>query len=268
MDGIYKFEKTFLGEGDIRVNRKKGDTSFYTHRHDYYEILLYRGCDGTCHVNGKEYSITESCLFLLTPGDFHRIDAHNNEAAESIVVSFSESVADRELLTKLAFSPRVWYGPSSCLIQLMEALHDSYLHPREGHEIRQYHILGVILCDILENSQSILSESRCISPAVSRVMTEVLTDVSADISLAGVAASCGMTPSYFSDLFHRETGKRFKEWLNSVRVEYAKRLLEEKEMLILEVGYECGYNTPSQFIKMFKRETGVTPSAYRIGQRS
>jgi AraC-like DNA-binding protein len=58
-------------------------------------------------------------------------------------------------------------------------------------------------------------------------------------------------------------GRGFKEWLNDTRIEHAKRLLLESDLPILEICYECGYNTPSQFIRMFKRSTEVSPSEYR-----
>ena len=124
-----------------------------------------------------------------------------------------------------------------------------------------------VLCDILENSQSILSESRCISPAVSRVMTEVLTDVSADISLAGVAASCGMTPSYFSDLFHRETGKTLTEHIRERRIDHAKHLLKTTELQIQTVALHCGILDVQYFSRIFKRQTGKTPREYRESRR-
>lgn len=263
MSGIYKFEKTFLLDGHIRVNRKSGDTSYFTHRHDYYEILLYRNCGGKCILNGEEYEISDNCLFLLTPNDFHKIEAKNTDISESIVVSFSESIADKELISMLAFSPRVWYAPTKLCTELMANLHDCYMRKEEQRDLKMYHILNAVLCEILEKSQKAKSEDRYISPAIGRAMSMVLTDISEDITLTKTAAACGMTPAYFSALFHKQTGKSFKQWLNSVRIEHAKRLLEENDMPILEVCYECGYNTPSQFIKMFKRETGTTPTEYR-----
>ena len=263
MQGIYKFEKSFLSGGQIRVNRKKGDTSYFLHKHDYYELLLYRDCGGSCELNGETYEINRNCLFLLTPNDFHRIDSKNSDDSESIVVSFSESIVGKELISMLAFYPRVWYAPTKLCTELMENLHDCYRHHDEQCEFKMYHILNAILCEVLEKSQKAKAETRYISPAVARAMTMVLTDISENITLTQTAAACGMTAAYFSDIFHKQVGKSFKQWLNSVRIEHAKRLLEENNMPILEICYECGYNTPSQFIKMFKRETNATPTEYR-----
>jgi AraC-like DNA-binding protein len=68
---------------------------------------------------------------------------------------------------------------------------------------------------------------------------------------------------YFSRLFHASTGVTFKTYLSDLRIEYAKRLLEERKLPIIDVGCECGYNTPSQFVRAFKQHTGMPPSAYR-----
>ena len=48
----------------------------------------------------------------------------------------------------------------------------------------------------------------------------------------------------------------------------AKSLLEEDELPIIDIGYECGFNTPSQFIRAFKKTVEKTPSEYRIQKRN
>lgn len=267
MSGIYKFQKSFLLDGNIRVNRRRGDTSYFLHRHDYYELILYRGCGGVCELNGEPCEISKNCLFLLTPNDFHKIDAHNNEDSESIILSFSESFADKELVAKIGFTPRIWYDTSELCGDLLEHLYKLYCRGGEDNELKMHYLLNALLCEVLGKSRKAKEETHYISPTVGRAMSTVLADVSADITLTGLAAACGMTPAYFSDLFHREVGKSFKKWLNSIRVEYAKRLLEEIDRPVIEVCLECGYNTPSQFIKMFKRETGMTPTEYRKRQK-
>jgi two-component system response regulator YesN len=89
------------------------------------------------------------------------------------------------------------------------------------------------------------------------------SDPTADFSLDFFAEKFNITPSYFSRLFHRSVGVPFKEYLTAVRLEYAKQLLAENVLPIIDVGYECGFNTPSQFYRAFKKESGMTPSEYR-----
>jgi two-component system response regulator YesN len=116
---------------------------------------------------------------------------------------------------------------------------------------------------VLDNAEKLKISNEAYSPLVLRAMTMVLTDVSADITLNKVAKECNITPSYFSVLFRKEVGKTFIGWLTEIRIDQAKWQLSETDTDILNICYDCGYNTPSQFIKMFKRETGITPSEYR-----
>jgi two-component system response regulator YesN len=58
-------------------------------------------------------------------------------------------------------------------------------------------------------------------------------------------------------------GISFLEYLTSVRISIAKRLLKEASMPILEACLEVGYQDPSHFAKIFKKKEGVYPSEYR-----
>jgi two-component system response regulator YesN len=116
---------------------------------------------------------------------------------------------------------------------------------------------------VISCGEPLSDEELCISPAIAEAITIMLSDISQNYTLEQLSHDCGFSASYFSNLFHKEMGKPFKAWLNDTRVEHAKGLLAESDLPILEIGYECGYNTPSQFIKIFKRATGIPPSVYR-----
>lgn len=263
MKGILKFERDFLGDKPVRVNKKHGDTSYVIHRHDYYEIILYTDCAGVCVLNGTEYKLADNQLFFLSPNDFHRIAANNTESSSSIVISFSETAADSELIKALGFSARVSFSPSEETVKNINLLYEYFVTNGEYKEIKLKHLLNIILCNVLENSTVVKNKNSFCHPAVGKAMSMILTDVSKSTSLDEIAKKLNLSPSYFSDLFKKETGRSFSKWLREIRIEHAKRLLEENEISVLDVGFECGYETPSQFIKMFKRETGATPSAYR-----
>lgn len=263
MSRILKFDKEQLYGANIHIHKKIGDTSYIAHRHDYYEMIFYQDCGGICVLNGEEHKITENCLFLLTPNDYHRIDAQNTDISRSTVISFSENAVDDELISSLAFCPRVWYDLDQSSINMINALCSGYFSKEKRRDLLMIHLLNALLCRILDAGTKLKMTSEHLSPTVLRAMTLVLTDISANITLGKVATECKMTPAYFSSVFSKEMGKSFIKWLTEVRIEHAKRFLENSESDIIDICYECGYNTPSQFIKMFKRETGITPSGYR-----
>ena len=260
---IYKFSRDLLEDGNIHVRKKSGDTSYIAHRHEYFEIILYQKCQGKCIINGAIYPISDSCLFLLTPKDYHKIETQDTVDAGSVIVSFSENFIDAELRAKLAFSSRVWYSPSEETVRSIGRLYGDYEGKAENRKRKLFHTLNAILCDVLEFSERIDDKSPYISPPIAKAITLILSDMSQSYTMEALAHLCGFSASYFSSLFHKEIGKSFKAWLNDTRIEYAKSLLTESTLPILDICYECGYSTPSQFIKMFKRREGRTPSTYR-----
>jgi CheY-like chemotaxis protein/AraC-like DNA-binding protein len=83
-----------------------------------------------------------------------------------------------------------------------------------------------------------------------------------DLRLQGLSEHLGVTPNYLSALFHRETGKSFREYLALVRVEAAKRLLAGSSLRIREVGEMVGYVNIEHFSRVFKKLTGVPPHLF------
>lgn len=85
------------------------------------------------------------------------------------------------------------------------------------------------------------------------------------ITLDEVAEHLFMNPSYFSRLFRKETGETFIEYVNRMKVERAKELLDQTSLPVAKIGEALGYDNHSYFIKMFRSQAGVTPQEYRNG---
>lgn len=73
-----------------------------------------------------------------------------------------------------------------------------------------------------------------------------------------------MSTRTFHRRFRQATQETVHNYLQKLRVESAKKLLESSSMQINEVMYEVGYHDPKTFRKIFKRNTGMTPIAYRM----
>lgn len=72
-----------------------------------------------------------------------------------------------------------------------------------------------------------------------------------------------MNNTYLSHLISESTGKSYSNYLKEVRINKAKEYLRNESFTITEVCTLCGYNDASQFIQVFKKETGMTPKKYR-----
>lgn len=84
-----------------------------------------------------------------------------------------------------------------------------------------------------------------------------------NITAADMAKLCGMSYCYFSRSFKAVTKKGFTEYLNSVRISHAARLLASTEKNITDIAYSCGFSTSSYFIQQFKKHKGISPMMYR-----
>ncbi len=80
---------------------------------------------------------------------------------------------------------------------------------------------------------------------------------------ASAAASINLSYSHFSRMFKKVMGKSFSEYLLSVRINAAEKMLLETDAPVTEVALSCGFATSSHFIDRFKSVKGVTPRQYK-----
>jgi len=260
---IKKFNKTELHGANIHVRRKSGDQSYRLHWHTYYEITYYRNCKGKVVLNGKDFNISDNSLFLLTPKDFHKIEMVVNPVSESINISFTKDMVDPAIIRRLASGPRIYRDVPKELIDVLYITDTTYTSDSDHKIFRLKQLLNFILSLTLEHSRVIDVISNYITPAVGDAIAYMILNANKGVSLAEVSEYVNLSPSYLSDIFHRETGITFKKYLNELRIEQAKRLLEDSRQPILGVCYESGFNTLSQFMKVFKDSTGFSPAEYR-----
>ncbi len=101
------------------------------------------------------------------------------------------------------------------------------------------------------------------SASVTKAKVIVQTNSDDDISLGRVAKAVNVSAGYFSELFHKTTGLTFTEYVARVRVEKVKNLLANPRLQITSIAYDTGFKSLSQFNRVFKRLTGVSPTGYR-----
>lgn len=113
--------------------------------------------------------------------------------------------------------------------------------------------------EIKESPGLITNENR----VVMRAKEYVREHIESEVSLTETAKSCHISAGYLSRLFMKETGESFSCFVSEEKTEKAKEWLEAGEMSVSEVGERLGFSETGYFIRIFKRNVGMTPGKYR-----
>jgi AraC-like DNA-binding protein len=102
-------------------------------------------------------------------------------------------------------------------------------------------------------------------PAVTKARAFIANRHAEELSLSEVASAVNMSAFYFCKTFKKATGMTFTDYLARVRVEKVKNLLLNPHKRVSEAAYEAGFQSLSQFNRVFRRIAGEAPSRYREG---
>ena len=261
---IVRFGKELLGGKNICIRKKEKNTSFpLCHWHSYYEMIFYKNCRGSYNLNGRDYDITDDCVFFVTPIDFHKISTEFSENSFSVNISFMPNIVEKQLLSEISFEPFVCRNIPEKIQKYIMDITDVYNEEGKYFDVKIKSLFNLLLSEILIYRSVSLYSSDKINPYVQESIIAISNDPGKNHTLESVAVNLGIAPNYFSKLFHETTGTTFKDYLNNVRIDYAKRLLEETEMSATTVGLESGYQTSSHFFRVFRKYTVTSPEKYR-----
>ena len=89
-----------------------------------------------------------------------------------------------------------------------------------------------------------------------------------DLRLGDLAKRVGINNSQLSELINLRVGMSFSEYVNGFRVEKArKELVEKAGKAIIEIGFDCGFNSKSSFNSVFRKAAGMSPREFRAQKR-
>ena len=72
-----------------------------------------------------------------------------------------------------------------------------------------------------------------------------------------------MVPRYISKVFKDETGEGLLDHINRLRIQQAKKIMQNKNLVLEDVAGQVGFTNVNSFIRVFKKYEGITPGKYR-----
>ena len=83
------------------------------------------------------------------------------------------------------------------------------------------------------------------------------------LSLIRVADAAGINPTHLSEKFKQVTGTKFVDYVAQRRFEHARKLLENVDLRVSEIAFAVGFQSLSQFNRVFRKFAGESPTQYR-----
>ncbi len=256
------------------------------HYHDYIEFLFgLAPCDVNAELAGQRIRLGEGDLLVINANvahDFHHMLQKNRYICIKVlpeVIYFSENpMYDvkyvvpflQHNLNPYCLFPREVLEGSEIPKTLFEML-QSWQAQEYGYEIDlKSLLLRVFLWIIRQNHQNgsgIMEPAADISfenTVLIQRSIEYINDNYADLNEVQVAAFANMSYSYYCKLFKRVVGQNFNDYLTTVRINEAERLLLSTDLSVTDIGLAAGFSSGSHFIEKFKKHRGKTPKQYRL----
>ncbi len=277
-------EITPLAESDFMyvADRHKTEFNYPIHNHDVCELNFVENAAGCRRVVGDSSEVIgDYDLVLITGPELEHVweqhECHSDDIHE-ITVQFnldfnneSRPFGTNPMASIRKLCQRAQRGVAFPLkaimniyprIECLSTISDAFYASRELltilYELSKsdgaYELASSAFAKV-----SVESDSR----RVLKVKTFIESHYSDELRLQQIADLVNMTPSAFSRFFKLRTGKSLNEYIVDVRLGHAARRLIDTTDSVAEVCYTCGFNTLSNFNRLFKKRKGSNPTAFR-----
>ncbi|MEX2568896.1 MAG: AraC family transcriptional regulator [Cyclobacteriaceae bacterium] len=272
------FDKSFI------VFREKGQyIPCPWHYHPEYELVLVLTSTGKRMVGDHIGNFQTGDLVCVGPylphvwsNDPIYIKGQANEEADALVIQFKEDFLGDEFLNipemepfrnfqKLSRRGMSFYGNTKEQINalIIEMIHMNGIQ-RLSNLLSIFDILAHTMeYELLASPGYVAQLETPHTDRVSKIKNYILNNFDRDISLPEVASIANMAVSTFCNFFKDQYRITFVEYLNSIRIGHACKLLLELDDSIVEVAYKSGFNNLANFNRQFKKYKSMTPTQYR-----
>lgn len=252
------------------------------HYHPEYELVLVLKSTGRRMVGDNIGYFHEGDLVCMGPllphvwvNDSKYINGQADHQAEAIVIHFKDDFLGEDFLNipemesfklflKLSNRGMALYG------RTREQIHSLMLGMVSMNGIQRLSSLLSIF-DILAHtneyqflaSAGYTHNTQIDNDRLGKVTEYVMKNFDKEVTLPEVAKMANMAVSTFCNFFRDQYRTTFIDYLNSVRIGHACKLLSEKNQNIVEVAYDCGFNNLANFNRQFKKYKKMTPTQFR-----
>lgn len=248
------------------------------HFHKKYEVYYLTSGRRTYFIGDSSYLIEPGSLVLVDKDEPHKTGSPDEQPHCRFVINFSdnyiESIAsqleDVDLFRVFQSKIKVLMLNHAQQLQVEKHLNRMLESAGEG-TAEAIATTRLQLCELLLMASQFMKMQTKVSPqpkeitnpTVNAIIQHITTHYNQKLSLQAIAEHFALSPNYLSRMFKKATNASIIDYINSVRMYEAKKLLEETSDHISAIALQVGFNTTTHFTRTFKNVTGLSPQSYR-----
>lgn len=251
--------------------------------HNFWEFVYVDSGEIYIKADEKTILLQSRQAYLHKPNQLHNIYAKNGFASTFIFSfhSFSEelySIAGRRCdihsRTKEAIKYLWSLGHSYINGPYNDFLQAGISWKEKTHEFSkqilktQLELVFLLLLSEREIDYELtlstqLKDENAFCPNINKILSILKENIYKTITLEEIAAQASFSPGYVEKLFKKETNLSVKYYYHQLKITRAKKLISERNLTLTEISEKLDYGTIHNFSRVFKKYTGMSPSAYQ-----
>jgi len=276
---IYEPDNKFYLKSIITAFKREMEEGyvFNGEAHDFWEMVIVLKGNITVTEEDRVYRLSKNDVIFHKPMEFHRFVVHDKEGAEIMVISFAfegneiDGLGDGVIKFDLSFL--------ETLLSVFNAITDTFdvVTERLAKKVINYNSIKEKL--VFSKFEAFLLETlslamptqtgKCSASAThyKKIINILNEHIYENLSVKQIASLCFMGKSNLHKIFNLYTGCGVMQHFQKMKIIKAITLLKEGKS-VGEISEMLSFSSPNYFSMVFKKETGMLPSAYKKMNRA
>lgn len=235
------------------------ELNFPAHIHDDIELVFVKQGGGEAFCNGKTYTLKNNSFFIVFPNQVHHyINCKTGEyllliIKPDLLLHYSGLFLEREPVTPLNNNVDV-DTINLIFTALKEFKNEGFSPIIDGY-------LTAFFGKLIKNYD--FTKSKVTIDTTIKILDYCKKHYNENITVERVAKALKVSRSLVSHTFSNRLSVNFCDYINSLRLNNAKKLLDENSAAITEIAFLSGFQTIRTFNRAFYKAYGITPSEYK-----
>ncbi|MBA3971490.1 MAG: helix-turn-helix domain-containing protein [Bacteroidetes bacterium] len=259
-----------------KLNFSGGHEMDNAHRHNCYQMFLFKKGGGEHMIDFNYYPIEDNSLHFVSEGQVHSLNS--NETTDGYVILFTKEIVIMNTADKFIFNDFPIFNKSVSPIlnpdkEMYADLENMLLMMiTEFGKDNAYkeNILGSYISILLLKSKTIITETKeykrtdsSSQELLQKFNNLVEVNFKEYHKVNEYADLLNVTPNHLSETIKKVTGKTAGDIIHERLILEAKRMLLHSSITAKELAYALNFNDPSYFSRFFKANTNLSPEGFR-----